>query len=310
MSISAFSEWLSAFGAERAKALHDEGTLGALYVKVLPTDAAAVSNHSEWFAFRKKGIPLWAWVVCSADQAGDVAQIQEFDLGFQPDGYCLDIEKQLEGQPLTTLIPGVAALGRPIVASLGGFQTASHGWLDYRTLDRYGVQCNWQAYFDSGEGATPLVAVQELYQSSFVIGGWEYRAQLFKKYGWGKVADFIAPGLARYRSFNRNALYDFAVLPRDWGASVEDRILWPTVDPDLPPAGILMGRAKYANIAVTLDVTRSAQQRPPQEWTPIAASARGWDAAGRPLGRRPVSIYLMDNCSDEVARAIAAGAAP
>jgi hypothetical protein len=144
--------------------------------------------------------------------------------------------------------------------------------------------------------------VQELYASTFVIPGWEYRHRLGGSYGWGRVGRIEAEQRALFDSYklpgHENAY--FAVSHREWGSTVVSRVLFR----DEQEVGLLMGRAAYPKIRVALDVTRTAQARPPEEWTPIAASARVPGA-----GKRGVSVYLLDNCSDEVSRAIAAGAA-
>lgn len=306
MSVRAFVEQLNSVGPHRMLDLYKAGTVSAYDVLVGPDEGrpAAVENREHWYDVEQLSatfVPRWAWYVCTSDQAADVARIQDLDFELSPVGWRLNIEKWLEGANLTVLVSGVAALGKPISASLGGFQTASHANLDWRTLDRYDVQCDYQAYFDSGEGTIPAVAVQELFQSSFVVPGWEYRHRLGSVYGWGKVARVEAGQKAVYDSYKRPGTYDgwFSIAPREWGYSVVSRSLFRNGK----DVGLVMGRAAYNKIAVTLDVTRTAQARAAQEWTPIAASARVPGAS-----RRPVSVYLLDNCSDEVIRAIAAGA--
>lgn len=306
MSVRAFVEQLGSVGPHRMLDLYKDGTVSAYDVLVGPDAGrqAAAENRTHWHDVDQLSatfVPRWAWYVCTTDQAADVARIQDLDFELNPVGWRLNIEKWLEGAPLMQLISGVAALNKPINASLGGFQTASHANLDWRTLDRYGVTCDYQAYFDSGEGVVPAVAVQELYQSSFVIPGWEYRHRLGTQYGWGKVKRVEAGQKAIYDSYKRVGGDDgwFSIAPRDWGYSVVSHSLFR----DGKNVGLIMGRAAYNRIAVTLDVTRTAQARAAQEWTPIAASARVTGAS-----RRPVSVYLLDNCSDEVVRAIAAGA--
>lgn len=306
MSVRCFVEQLGSVGPERMLRLVNEGTVSAYYVLVGPEEGrpAAIANQNSWFdvdALSAMHVPRFGWWVATADQVADVIDISELDRKLDPDGWLLNVEKALEGANLTTLIAGVHLLGKPIVASLGGFQTASHANLDWRTFDRYQVTCDYQAYFDSGEGVIPAVAVQELYQSSFVIPGWEYRHRLGTNYGWGKVARVEAGQKAVYDSYKRPGSDDgwFSIAPRDWGYSVVSRSLFRNGK----DVGMVMGRAPYNKIAVTLDVTRTAQARAPQEWPPIAASARVPGAS-----RRPISVYLLDNCSDEVLRAIAAGA--
>jgi hypothetical protein len=300
VSINAFVEQLGSVGPHRMANLVAEGLVSTYYVLVGPEQGrpAATANQAAWGA---ADVPQYGWWVATADQAADAMEIAELDAKLNPAGWLLNVEKALEGADLTTLVAGVAALGKPIVASLGGFQTASHANLDWRTLDRYQVVCDYQAYFDSGEGPTPAVAVQELYQSTFVVPGWTYRHRLGSQYGWGKVTRVEAAQKATYDSYKRPGLEDgwFSVAPREWGYSVLSRSLFRNGK----DVGMLMGRAPYAKIAVTLDVTRTAQARAPQEWTPIAASARVPGAA-----RRPISVYLLENATDEVVRAIVAGA--
>lgn len=68
--------------------------------------------------------------------------------------------------------------------------------------------------------------------------------------------------------------------------------------------GQLYGRAKYANIRVTLDVTRGNDAKHTlEEWTVIAGSARVPGSA-----KRGVSVYTAEATSDDVLVAIAKGA--
>lgn len=313
MSVAAFVEQLGSVGPDRMLRLVNERTVSSFYVLVGPDEGrpAASANRVAWFDVDEISpafVPRGAWWICTSDQAADVARITELDAKLNPTAWILDIEKSLEGAKLDVLIGGVAALGKPIVASLGGAYSPSHMEFDYRTLDLYRVVCDWQAYFDSGEGCTPAQAVQELYSSTFVLPGWEYRHRLGAQYGWGRVNRVEGAQRALYDSYRRPGTVDgyFSVSQRiaedgkAWGYNVISR----TLHRDGKDVGLLMGRAAYPKIAVTLDVTRTAQARAPQEWTPIAASARVNGAA-----RRPVSIYLLDNASDEVVRAIAAGSA-
>ena len=92
--------------------------------------------------------------------------------------------------------------------------------------------------------------------------------------------------------------YEFGVYPRQgWGWTVSERKFRGV------STGRLLGRARYSKIRVTLDVSRTAQTRPASEWEAIAASAR---IPG--MAKRPISVYLAEVASDEVLRAIAAGA--
>jgi len=295
--IRGFVEVMGNAGPSRMEMLHREGTVEGYYVLVGPDREAGENNVRQW---RDAGVPKWAWYVCGSDQDEDLARITELEERLDPVGWCLDIEKPLEGAKLQTLIAGVSAFGKQVVASLAAI-TASHVNYDYRCLDRFKVAIDWQAYFDSGEGSTPAVAVQELYQSSFVIPGWEYRTAFAGKYGWGKAMRVEAEQRCLIDLYQRPGPINgyFAVAPRQWGWTVVSRSL---LDVTGQAAGVLMGRAAYTNIRVTLDVTRTAEARPAAEWTPIAASARAHGA-----NRRPVSVYLVERTSNEVLRAIAAG---
>ena len=187
MSVAVFSEHLGNWGPHRARDLFNEGTINAVYAKVWPPDAAARANAAAWDEWRTiyPG-PLWAWMVCSADQPEDVFQLEALEPALKPDGWVLNIEKPLEGAKLDTIVRAAKATGKPVRASLAGID-ASHVEYDYRALDRADVEVDWQAYFDSGEGPPPDVAVCELYLSSFVIPRWEYRHRWETSYGWGKV---------------------------------------------------------------------------------------------------------------------------
>lgn len=307
MSVACFVEQLGSVGPDRMVALVQEGLVSRFNVLLGPAEGrpAADENRIHWFDSDRVSstyIPRWGWWICSGEQDADAQAIEALDDELVPSGWVLDVEKASEGQPLEPLLARVAALGKPIVASIGGYQSSSHANLDFRALDRYGAIVDYQAYFDSGEGPTPAHAVAELYAASFVIPGWEYRHRLGTLYGWGRVTRVEASQQALYDSYKRPGHADgyFSVSPRTWGYTVVSRSLFR----DGKDVGLLMGRAPYSRIAVTLDVTRTAQQRKPQEWTPIAASARVNGAA-----RRPVSVYLLDICTDETLRAIVAGAA-
>jgi hypothetical protein len=322
--IALFSEILANFEASRCKRLDEDlglqGGIEAVYALVWPDYEPPVENHplanrGAFSAWRKAaGVPLWAWFNCKENQAEDAATIAKLDRLLSPDGWLLDIEGEwTKGASLKTICEAAVATGKPVRASLAGM-TPSHVPLDFRTCDRLGIPVDWQSYFDSGEGCTPAVAVQELYQSSFVIPGeaappgrvtWEYRHRIGQAYGWGKVTG-VANELAGFDSYlhptQRNAV--FGVLPREWGWTVDDRILWP-LDPDLPPSGLLMGRAAYANIRVTLETAGDHNDdHTLEEWTQIAASARIPNAR-----KRPISVYLAEVSSDDVLAAIAEGAA-
>jgi len=310
MSVALFTNVLANLPAERVRSLDASlaaeglGGIEAVYVSVWPEPTEELEHRranraafGQWRA--ATGVPTWAWIVCSKDQAADATKIVELHEQLRPSGWKLNIEAPLNHAKLGVLLKGALATTVPLSASLAG-QTASHMNYDYRALERAGVEIDWQAYFDSGEGQPPALSVAELYQSSFVIPGWEYRHRLDVYYGWGKVG-MVSGGEAWLDSYRRPGTSDgrFTVAPREWGWWVVDHALRRNGQ-----VGTLMGRAAYARIRITLDVTRTAQARPPAHWTPIAASAR---VAG--ASKRPLSVYLAENTSDEVIVAIARGAA-
>lgn len=314
MSIALFCENLGALSASRVRSLNArleaEGlsTIEAVYALVWPDYAPPnpprpQDNRAAFVAWRNEaGVPLWAWFNCSKEQAEDALRIEWLDETLDPDGWLLDIEGEwTKGAKLKTLLEVPAATEKPRSVSLAGIDS-SHVEYDYREFERQGYDVDWQAYFNSGEGPEPGQAIRELYQSSFVIAGWDYRHRLGATYGWGKVMRVERDELARFDSYLRpgspNAV--FGVLPREWGFTVEDRILWPP-DPDDPPSGLLMGRTAYARIRCTLNVTRPLPAG--LTWEGVAATARVASAR-----KRPVSVYLAENASDDVIVAIARGA--
>jgi len=297
--IAAMSYNLSAFGADRAAALYAEGTISHVRCPLWPLEPAAIANRAEWSAFVSRGVPMWGWLNCSADQFGDVIAMSSLDVSLDPAGWVLDIEGEwTKGAKLDTLVAGAKALGKPVIASLAGY-SASHVEYDYRALDRAGIPVEWQAYADSGEGPTPAEAVRELYESSFVIPGWEYRSRIGATYGWGQVTGAVfSTGYYDTYKFPRWSDREFGVAPRDWGWTVTDREF-------AGVTGRLLGRARYSLIRVALIVSREIEQRRTlAEWTAYAASARIPGAS-----RRGVAVFPVENCSDELLRAIAAGAA-
>ena len=319
MGVGLFVENLRAFPAERCKRLNARlkaaglAPIEAVYALVwpdyeLPNPPRPQENRERFSQWRNEaGVPLWAWVNClgkTFDQARGAAAINMMEATLDPDGWKLDMEGDwVKGSKLATILAAPVATGKPRSASLAG-ASASHVNIDYRELERQGYVVSWQAYFDSGEGPPPPDAVREMYQSSFVLQGEEYRARIGKSYGWTKVRFEGQTGTVdSYRHPGWSNAF-FAVKPREWGATVVSRDLFRSPDGDL--AGLLMGRVEYKRIRVTLDITRSAQARPVEQWQAIAAGARFPGAA-----KRPVDVYLAENDNDLCDRifAIAKGAA-
>jgi len=319
--IALFCENLGAFSATRAKTLHArmraEGLKGIDCVFALvwpdyapPDHPRPQENRAALKAWRSSsGLPVWGWYgparLEKQEEAG--TKIRELSKQLGLDGVLLNIEGEwTKTAKLTTLAQTAKATELPIVASLAGFSPSGTSY-DYRSLDLAGAAIDWQAYFDSGEGPTPALAVRELYRASWVVSGWEYRHRLGSVYGWGKIADTAAGQIARFDSYKRPGAPDaeLVVSPRVVNGSAFG---YDVIDGKLRRSGIevglLMGRAAYAQIRVTLDVTRSAQGRPPHEWEAIAASARAQGSR-----KRPISVYLAENATDDVLLAIARGAA-
>jgi hypothetical protein len=314
VGIAVFVQDLSAFSPERARGLHRKliaqtgAGLEAVYALAWPDYEPPASpvpqaNRAAWHAWTAEaGLPLWVWFNAQQDQAEDALAIADLVDVLEPAGLMLDIEGAWTmGAKLKTLITAAKRTGLPVRASLAA-ATPAHFEYDFRELDLQGVAVDWQSYFDSGEGCTPAVAVQELYRCSFVVGGWEYRHHWSGTYGWGKVGRTIG-SMAAFDSYlhpgSENATFLWS--PRDWGLTVEGgRLMKAGIT-----VGQLMGRAKYANVRVTLDVTRGAAEKHTlEEWTAIAASARVPGSA-----KRPVSVYMAEHASDDVLLAIAKGAA-
>jgi len=303
MSIDVFSGELSAYTAHRARQHYLEGNVRRIFAYVGPDNTAARNNLRELEAFRRV-YPgrIYGWWVNRPDQSKDVDEISDLDDHHELDGWVLNLEAPMQHKPLENVVAGVTALGRPTIASLAGV-SPSHTNYDYRTLDRHGVAVDWQAYLDSGEGPDPATAVTELVRSSFTIGGWEYRCRWGKRYGWGRALDQSVP-TSPFDAYtvprSPNATYKTG--PREWGVHVLDRRLR---RPNGDVAGVLLGRAAYPRVRVTLDVTRGADaSRTPAQWKALAASARLPNAR-----KRPVSVYLAEHASDSTIAAIADGAA-
>lgn len=288
--------------------LQAEGLPGieCVYTLIWPDYPPHIQNHPrdnrlELSAWRQaSGIPVWAWLNAQPDQAQDAEDIQELDTLINPDGWLLDIEGPwTKGAKLKTLLDGVPK-HKPRRASLAG-TSANHVEYDYRELDRQGFDVEWQAYFNSGEGPWPADAVREMYQADFVITGQEYRHRVGDRYGWGRVKLVQHQELAVFDSYLRPGQEDsvFGVIPRSWGWTVDDRILWPA-NPDKPPIGLLMGRVAYPRIRIALNMTRPSGIT--VTWDSAAQSARLPGAR-----KRPLSIYTAENTTDavvlEVARA-------
>lgn len=317
MSLALFCEILANFPASRARSLNESIGIEAVYALVWPDYLEPIQNHpgrnrNEFQAWRTEaGVPLWAWINCQENQLADAGWIQTWDNTLKPDGWLLDIEGEwTKGAKLKTVLEAAAKTGKPCRASLAG-ASASHVEYDYRELERQGFQIDWQAYFNSTgsdgnpEGPTPAVAVAELYQSSFVLPDWEYRHRVGDKYGYGRVSRIEQEELAVFDSYLRPGAEDslFGVLPREWGWTVDDRVLWPR-NPDKPAVGRVMGRFPYARTRVTLNVTRDLPEDTISFWEQVAASAR-WPNARK----RRISVFKAENATDEVLAAIARGAA-
>jgi hypothetical protein len=307
--ISLFCQDLRSFPPDRAKRLHLQSGIARVYALVWhdylpPIDPIPQMNRAAFGRWRQEaGVPLWGWFNCREDQAQDAADLMRLQNELHADGWTLDIEGSwTKGSKLTVLLGAAGMLGVPVYCSLAA-TTPAHVEYDYRGIDAHGFPIDWQCYFDSGEGQAPDVCVREAYQCSFVIPGWNYRAVWGKSTTWGQVGGVVG-ARADYNAFKRAGTIDgtFKVGPRAWGVEVDaDR----TITRAGVKVGSLLGRAKYKNIRVTLDVTRGADgKHTPAEWAKIAASAR---APG--LARRPVSVYLAENASDETLAGIAAGAA-
>lgn len=313
MGISLFVQDLGAFPAERARQLdarmRSEVGRGIDCVYALvwpdyqpPASPVPQANRRVFRVWRRDaGVPLWGWLNAQRDQEQDAVALKALTAELSPEGWLLDIEGEwTKGAKLLTLLAGAAGTGRPVRASLAGASPA-HVEYDWRQLDRLDIPVDWQSYMDSGEGCWPATAVAELYRSSFVIGGWEYRHHMRGNYGWCKVGR-VASGVAKIDSYlqPRAENADLKVRAAEWGWRPVDGRLIQGAD----TVGLMMGRCRYANARVTLDVTRGHDMaRSLAGWTAVAASARIEGSV-----KRPVSVYTAEATSDDVLVAIAAGA--
>lgn len=314
MSIALFSEILGNFPAQRCRALDAtiKGGIECVYALVWPGYVPPVVDHPAanrraFSAWRQDaGVAVWAWVNVQEDQAATADAIATLDATLDPDGWLLDIEGEwVKGANLGVVLNAAKATGKPVRVSFAGV-SAAHVPYDFKGCDKRGITVEWQAYFDSGEGPSPGAAVQELYASTFVIEGWEYRHRLDtingSKYGWGKTG-WVSPGYRmNFNSYIRTGDPDatFAVRDREWGWWVHDRNLYRSN----AIVGRMLGRAAGPKIRVALDVTRGAATKHTlAEWTVIAASAK---CPG--LSKRKVAVYLAEVCPDDVLAAIAEGA--
>ena len=301
MSVRAYVEVLGNIGPHRMRDLVQAGLVDTFYVYAGGPLGDYPGNHPQWAEcarfVREAGGRVFAWYWCDADQVATVVGIKELDRVLEPDGWLLNIEKPLEGAGLATLIDGVAALGKPIVASLAG--TPPQVVYDFRKLDLADVEVEWQAYLDSGEGPPPRVCVTELARCSRVLPGRRYRSAAGGQLGWGEVE---TP--ERYASYRTRAKYRIETqLSTRWPPyEIVDRNLYGR---EWEIKGQLLGHAAYSNIRVALDTTRTAQaQRDLTGWSALAASARLKGA-----GKRGVAVYLAEVTPDDVFAAIARGAA-
>lgn len=309
MAISLFCQDLSAFSPDRARTLNGRFGIDKVFALVWPNYDPPIapipqSNRRDFDEWRRRsGVKLWGWLNAKADQAADAAKLIELTTLLKPDGWLLDIEGEwTKSAKLTQLIAGAKQTGVPVIASLAG-TTPAHVDLDFRGLDTAGIAVDWQCYFDSGEGQAPSTVVREAYESSFAVPGWEYRSRWGTTYGWGKAGAPLSGDRLEYNSYKRVGAVDGVVKthPRVWGVEIDaDR----SIRRASVVVGRLLGKIAYSRIRCTLDVTRGADgKHSPAEWTAIAASAR---MPG--LARRPISVYLAENASDETLQGIAAGA--
>lgn len=300
MPVRAYVEVLGNIGPDRMASLVERGIVSDYYVLVGPDDYPGNRERFHECAryVRNAGGRMWGWYWCERDQADDVNRIRVLDAVLGPDGWLLNIEKPLEDVPLGVLVDGVAALKRPMVASLAGSLPAVA--YDWRTLYLRGVDVEWQAYLDSGEGPPPEVCVRELVRPSRLLVGRRYRSVVDSQLpGWGELE---AP--TRYVSYRTKRRYTIETRRTSLWPPLEvaDRTLYGR---DWEVKGQLLGLAEYRRVRVALDTTRTAQSKRDLEgWAALAASARLPGAS-----KRGISVYLAEVTPDDVFEAIARGAA-
>jgi len=324
VSVALFCENLSSFPADRMVRLQERlrrenlPPIEAVYALVWPdyrppNPPVPQENRRAWARWRADAqVPLWAWLnIADGDALTQAVAIASLDKSLNPSGWMLDVEGDWsKGAPLSALANAARDTGKPRRATLAG-SSASHVEYDYRALDLTGFQVSWQCYFDTGEGPPPPDGMRELYQSSFVLSGWQYRAHVGNVYGWGRVS--VSGLTARYDSFKHKFDTFFPVALRDpdpsrnWGYRVVSRDLWRRDEGAGKLVGLLMGRAEYKRMRCGLDMTRPVSlARPVDEWTAIAAGAR---VAGS--RNRPIDVYLAERDNPDCDRivAVARGAA-
>lgn len=309
MAVGAFSNELRNLGPGRVRDLHARGVVKSLYVHLAPVDEPTERNLAVLDEYRFLGDDLWAWTVGSGDWRRDAADVRGIVEGLGIRRFMLNFEKAWEGKPLGPFFQSLDDLELDFIMSLAGTGPSFINY-DYRECDRRGIPVSWQCYDDSGEGQPAAAVVREAYLTPFVIPGWEYRHHIRPvgapksqaRYGWGK-AHTPSASTCKFNSYIRAGADDaeFRVGPREWGKAVEDH----TLRRGGKEVGLLMGRIAYPRIRCTLDVTRGFDQKHTAVgWEARAASCR---VPGMP--KRPVDVYMLENCPNSVVEAIARGAA-
>lgn len=307
MSVRAYVEVLGNIGPHRMAELCREKVAGIggdqplvtdFYVRLGPGYERNIEAWPECASFvRAAGGRMWGWGWCEADQAATARELLEYDRALLPDGWCLNIEKPLEGAPLGVLLSNMAGTRKPLVSSIAG--TAPAVYFDWRALETYGSAVEWQCYVDSGEGQPPDVAVRELVKPSRIHFERRYRATVAGKLGWGELVDTETFAFYRTKGRYHIELEQSALWPP---FVVKDRQLYDREDWTL--RGALLGSVAYGNVRCALDTTRTAQQkRDLTGWVNLAASARIPGAS-----KRGITVYLAEVTPDDVFQAIARGA--